>query len=384
MNTQDIPTGTPGHRRVIFGIFVLVFLLTCAAVLLYGSGYTIHLPSRSVITTGSLLIRTEPADPTITVAGMVSTEATPLRLTRLIPRRVSVRIEKEGYYPWEKQVDIVAKQTTFVTTVLFLKNEPVVLRQLASGAQDALSPDGELLLSFKPRQNLLTVTLRNGVTDTVPIHAPFVPDRMRAWWNPDGTRTLLQFTTASSTATHSVFLSLARPLELSPSVESFGYRPVRWSKQKPWLLEVTNPLNAPFVMHSLTHEIGNDVAPAATPARAFVMDDMQQSGADAKSTTLFYNEHEVWYQDGVDQYSLLLRSSERVQRALPIPDAPFAAVLTDGGLQLIEYDARDGRNRHTLLPEKNIEDIAISKNGRVLYAILDDAGKSEEIQLPLR
>lgn len=121
-------------RRFIFWIFVLLFLIISPIVLFYAFGYQLDIDSLTLQKTGSLVIKTEPGGAKIFLNNQAQKNflkkfynaagayrLAPTKLKRLVPGDYQVRLELDGYWPWEKRLPIYANESTFVENVRFFK-----------------------------------------------------------------------------------------------------------------------------------------------------------------------------------------------------------------------------------------------------------------------
>jgi hypothetical protein len=133
-------------RRIIAISFIVAFLIIAPILILYTSGYRYSFKKQQISKTGSLVIETDPRNATVTLNNEEPSHQTPLRLTDLFPNEYLIKVEKEGYYPWQKTLPIYSQQTTFAEDIiLFKKSQPakILSDQLD---QPQLSPDKKSLI----------------------------------------------------------------------------------------------------------------------------------------------------------------------------------------------------------------------------------------------
>lgn len=133
---------SPKSRRLIHWLFVIAFLLAAPAIILSTAGYRYNFARHRFERTGVLVIDTVPAGAKIYVNDKLRQAKTPARVTRLSPGRYRVRLEKDGFRPWQKSVEIESSQTTFLNGVaLFSLRLPELKTELPASAS-SFSPDG--------------------------------------------------------------------------------------------------------------------------------------------------------------------------------------------------------------------------------------------------
>lgn len=114
-----------GSKQIIISLIILVILLVgTIGVILYGTGYRfgIQQGKPTVSKTGILVTNSEPRGAQVFIDGHLTTATdTTLNLT---PGEYTVKIVKEGYFPWEKKLRIQEKVVTVADARLF----PIALK----------------------------------------------------------------------------------------------------------------------------------------------------------------------------------------------------------------------------------------------------------------
>lgn len=114
-------------RKVVFFLFLGLFLIAAPVVVLYTAGYRINPGRLALVKTGVFAISSEPKSATIIIDGVSTSQKTNAVLKNIMPGEHTVRLEKGGYFPWEKKLEVKENETTFVQkTVLFLTGEPAL------------------------------------------------------------------------------------------------------------------------------------------------------------------------------------------------------------------------------------------------------------------
>ncbi|OGL88512.1 hypothetical protein A3H75_02645 [Candidatus Uhrbacteria bacterium RIFCSPLOWO2_02_FULL_51_9] len=114
---------TPRIRQFIFLLFVVLFLTTTAVTLLYASGYRFNIASRRIVQTGILFINGRPRDADVYLNNRLVARVLPFRAIQLIPGSYQIRVEKDGYFTWEKNLAVYPRETTFATEITLWRNE---------------------------------------------------------------------------------------------------------------------------------------------------------------------------------------------------------------------------------------------------------------------
>ncbi len=111
-------------RRLLYGVFIVVFLFVAPLLILYASGYRYNDRIGIVQKTGAIFVNVTPKDVNIFLNNeLVEDLGTDLRITQLLPEEYDVRITADGYRDWNRMVTVSPFETTFLTDIqLFLNN----------------------------------------------------------------------------------------------------------------------------------------------------------------------------------------------------------------------------------------------------------------------
>lgn len=97
-------------RRKIFYLMVALFGVVAPLIVLYSQGYIVDLKSRGFVSTGGIFVKTSQPGARVFVNAERSGETSFIShgalVTNLLPKRYTVRVEKDGFQPWQKVVRI--------------------------------------------------------------------------------------------------------------------------------------------------------------------------------------------------------------------------------------------------------------------------------------
>lgn len=145
------------YRRLLVFMLALLFFIAAPLLILYTAGYRYNIQTRQIQRTGILSIDTQPQGASIYIDNTLVNEQTDVVIANIIPGNYEVRIEKDGYYPWKKRLDVNANLSTFVKELqLFKESEPEELDFVQS---DALyfSTDTDSFLSIDDQGSVYVV-----------------------------------------------------------------------------------------------------------------------------------------------------------------------------------------------------------------------------------
>ena len=123
-------------RRIVAGVFIVSFLITAPILMLMTAGYDYNFKKSVIQKTGSFSIKPIPTDTTIRFDGEIQNGFRPdntLRVTDLLSGSYTVRLEKNGYYPWEKELRVDESVNVFVDEVVLFRQatpQPLVSTEI--------------------------------------------------------------------------------------------------------------------------------------------------------------------------------------------------------------------------------------------------------------
>jgi len=130
---------TMQFRRFIFWIFVILFIAASVIIILFAQGWRFDFDSFKIVRTGGIFIKTTVSGAKIYVNDKYTgSTAGLLTYTKLVdsltPKNYNLFIHKEGYYPWNKMVEVKNGLVTelFSVTLFPLELKKVKIAQLSA------------------------------------------------------------------------------------------------------------------------------------------------------------------------------------------------------------------------------------------------------------
>lgn len=166
----------------------LVFFIVAPAVVLYSIGYRFVPSDETARPVGVLLVDTTPRKADLYVDGEF-TGTSPRSVAALNEGGVRVRLEKEGYTTWEKQLEVVATRATEVRAAKLFAADvtPGVIAE--NVLRYSLAPNRRLL-AFVDTAGRLHITDELGEQVRAPIRLGAAPTDLL--WSPDSTAMAIQ------------------------------------------------------------------------------------------------------------------------------------------------------------------------------------------------
>lgn len=181
----------PFHRRILPVIFVVVFVTVAPVVLFYTAGYRWNPKKGKVERNGTVIIDSRPTGAAISIDGQVSKDRTPVTFQELAPGLHHFTVERDGYYPWSKSLDVFAERVTFANAIiLWKKSQPELILSTTSTYLTASQSNMALLLTQGSDQ-AIAYDQANAQTRTIKI-----PEKIgsleRASWTDNGRYALIE------------------------------------------------------------------------------------------------------------------------------------------------------------------------------------------------
>lgn len=137
-------------KKFIITIATLIAIVAIAAVAIFlAKGYTFSTQEKRIVGTGIITVTSEPDAASVFIDGHLTT-ATNTTIASLTPKKYSVKIVKEGFIPWEKEVKVSEGLVTDIKVTLF-PAIPTIYPLTFNGVENpTLSPDGSKLAYVVP------------------------------------------------------------------------------------------------------------------------------------------------------------------------------------------------------------------------------------------
>ena len=139
---------TKRRRTILFLLLVMVFFLSAPTVILYSQGYRIDIDQKRVTQTGAFFLKVKPNSAHVQINGETVKKTDflfgSILIKNFLPKIYTIEISREGYYTWQKTLEIRARQVTDAKhVILFPQN--IELRETTVDIEnielEELSPD---------------------------------------------------------------------------------------------------------------------------------------------------------------------------------------------------------------------------------------------------
>lgn len=148
------------YRRIFFGLFLMMFLVISPLIIMYALGYRYDIKNGLLRETGAISIDIEPKNTNTYLNDLKIDDIMPVRLKNITPNKYHLRLSADGYYDFEKDIEVKNMQTVYIKEISLLKkSEPI---QIAEQQPEilALSPNGAHLV-YAVKQKKYQIYLLN-------------------------------------------------------------------------------------------------------------------------------------------------------------------------------------------------------------------------------
>ena len=147
-------------RRTLFGIFILLFILIGIGAIYYSQGYRFDFSTLSIHKTGAVYVEAFPKNVEIYIGNQLYQDKSGIfqggtLISNIIPKRYRVVIKKDGYYDYDKNIEVFPSQVVRLLNVrLIPKNIPTLFSAKSiKGLTIADISDSGKVLTLDPKTN---------------------------------------------------------------------------------------------------------------------------------------------------------------------------------------------------------------------------------------
>lgn len=113
----------PLLRKVVFYLFALIYLVICPLIILRMLGFVRDPQTHLWVKTGIIYVSSNPPAARVYINGRCAPETTPAVIRDLTPGQYTLRMELDGYEPWENEIPVVDKKATSVENILLIPKQ---------------------------------------------------------------------------------------------------------------------------------------------------------------------------------------------------------------------------------------------------------------------
>lgn len=152
------------YRRIVYSIFISIFLIATPLIVLYTMGYRYNLAKGRVQKTGIIRVTSEPKGADIYLNGIkYELGQTPARVEKLLPGDYEIKLSKEGYYDWQKKLPVYENGTTFAEKIILWKKSTAKNLTTSSVSSWLVSPDKNIIATTDDREAISLININSGI-----------------------------------------------------------------------------------------------------------------------------------------------------------------------------------------------------------------------------
>jgi len=356
-------------RRIIYISLIIIFLAAAPLTILYSQGYSFDWQKKTFVKTGSFYLKSYPLSANIFIDGKKSGTA-PLYAKRLLPKTYSVEINKNGFYPWQKNLKIESQIVTEARNILLIPENPQV-----KTIDENLSPDFSLAGYF----------LKN-------------PDKMRVQQAKTTAESELKTDSYALSGDEIFYLQPLDQILYKADINGINRRQVTLEPLPSDVYKISVSLDQKFILALGKSERLYLLNPEKN---IFELLETGVKNADFSMDSkklLYYTGSEIWvkYLDKIQiqpyheagEKELITRFSEKINSAIWYPEDNEHIIFVIGNtIKITELDGRDKRNTYDLLKADsftqdgwNNPQLYYSLDKSLLYFINNNKLYSEQIK----
>ena len=151
---------TKKTRTILFLICLFLFILIAPSVIFYSQGYRIDINPPAggikITKTGGLFLKIVPKQVEVFVDGKLKKKTDfffgSALIENLLPKKYKIQIKKEGYYLWEKNLEIKEKEVAEVKNIVLIQENPNFSILTKEVKDFWVSPDERKIILFEENE----------------------------------------------------------------------------------------------------------------------------------------------------------------------------------------------------------------------------------------
>ena len=307
-------------RRIILIGTILFFVIVAPTALLYSYGYSFDWQKKKVVLTGGFYFESLPKKANVYLNDKLK-EKTPVFIKRLLPKEYQIKITKDGYHSWQKNLRIESKLVTEAKNILLIPLNPKI--KIINEA---------LPIDFSLEEFIQTEESNNVFYIQEPSYILYKTDKEN---------------------------SFQKQISLTPLPINHQYQIFVSTNEQIAVLDENKQL------YLLNQEI-----------KTFRLINQNVQGLQFSNDNklLYFTPSEIWVyylNRKNNQQELITRLSQKIKQAIWHNKTNEHIIFSvDQNIKITELDGRNGRNTNDLI-ELNFNQMAYSEKNKLLYLVKD-------------
>ncbi len=432
------------YRRVVYVIFVIIFLVGAPLVILYTQGYRYNFQRNRVQKTGILIISSLPKKADIYLNGkIVDDQQAPARLEKILPADYDITLSKEGYHDWQKRLAVYENSTTFAEDVILWKDSIPLQLDTKNTIDWKISPDRQKISLIDAEQKISVFSIDGekfiDVKNQPTLTAPAI-----IGWSNTSKKIIIRDSVSAGNNYYLINVDADNGGQIS-KIGNKNYLSIKWDADNDnvvygitaaglWLVDLftkeeklvmTGKIDDFWVKGNQIYTVAGDkildLSEKSAPAVQAESDgyrlidkkgdkliakndsrqriavwDLRNSGKnfylDAKDmdwlndqSLLFFSDWEIWiYNFEDDEPKLITRLGKKIVQAIWHKSGRHVVFATENEIKIIELDNRESRNIIELANLPQIDHLSLDAGGRNLYFAGRYSDQEEFLKLNIR
>ena len=377
-------------RRIIYSIFIFIFLIITPVIILYAAGYRYNFQKHKIQKTGVLILKSKPEGAKIFLNDKLKKTTTPARIANLLPGDYSIKIEKDDFYSWQKKLPVESGLTTFAEDVtLFKKSLPA---QIVDGNIDifSVSPNEQKLIYIQNQEmgnELWLLDFKTSKKSLLYRLSDKNNQILTAEWSKDGQKILMII--ADNKLKNKKYIVLDSRTEEASVYSNLDDFYFEFKAIKNKIIDITSLddavlVDSPPAFITILNKKNRDLKVTQSDSGNIVFEteaDIASWSEDGEKL-LYLKNFEIWIYDFSSEKDFLItRYSKEIKNALWINNN-YILALFDNTLKIIELDEREQRNVTDFLTLERIHNFNIDTKNQKIYFIGAIANKKGVFELP--
>lgn len=179
--------------RFFFFIFcVSVFLISAPLLLLYTMGWRFNWQHKQIEKVGVLILDAQPSHAELWLNDTKLPARRPLRLADLRPNNYQIRAIANGYFPWQKTIEIKSQESLLFYDIALFKKFTTLFSDCGELRALALSPNKKEI-TFLDGRSLWLEPVDGGGKQTLLANGLPIDEPVKITWSPDDNQILIGF-----------------------------------------------------------------------------------------------------------------------------------------------------------------------------------------------
>lgn len=200
-------------RAIAFYTALSVFFTLLPIVLSYTLGYKIDFKGLKIYKTGIIYIASHPAGASVYINGKLHKELTPMKAEELKPGNYNIRVVRDGFCPWERDMEVRPNMVTKADRIILFPVAQEIKKVMAKEMADFVVSDNKKIY-YLTRFGLLRSDLDGGSLNRLSSYSDWPKNISAKKFSPGGDRFLFFEPSGVSVA----YLDIEKPV--SPGGET--------------------------------------------------------------------------------------------------------------------------------------------------------------------